>query len=76
MGHHLYPAPPGIQTLLRTLARVEGTVTITGGIITFPNGTTADISHLTEDGISTCYHCSGVMSALQRYICGCPKCMP
>lgn len=75
MGTPIYPAPPGIQNLLRALARVEGTVIITKGVLHFPDGNIADLNHIAGEGLSSCYHCGGVMTSHQRYICGCPKCI-
>lgn len=75
MGSPIYPAPPGIQSLLRALSRVEGSVKVSHGVLTLPDGNTADLNGIAGEGLSTCYHCGGIMNQSQRYVCGCPKCI-
>lgn len=63
-----------MQAFLSKLSRVNGNVSISFGVITFPDGTTADLNLLTTGGITSCWHCGALMNQAQRYICGCPKC--
>jgi Zn finger protein HypA/HybF involved in hydrogenase expression len=67
--------PPGMQGFLGKLARIEGQVSVSKGVITFPDGTTADLNVHSGPGLSSCWHCGALMNAAQRYICGCPKCV-
>jgi Zn finger protein HypA/HybF involved in hydrogenase expression len=67
--------PPGMQGFLGKLSRVEGTVSVSNGVITFPDGTTADLNVYHGPGLSSCWHCNALMNEAQRYICGCPKCV-
>lgn len=67
--------PPGLQSFLHRLAKVNGLVKVKDGIVTFPDGTTADLSSLNSGGVSSCWHCGALMNDIQRYVCGCPKCM-
>jgi Zn finger protein HypA/HybF involved in hydrogenase expression len=67
--------PPGMQGFLGKLARVEGTVSVSHGVLTFADGTTADLNTFHGTGLSSCWHCGSLMNEAQRYICGCPKCV-
>lgn len=75
MRQSYFTHPPGLQGFLTKLAKVDGRVTIHGGVVTFPDGTTADLSSLTSGGVGSCWHCGALMNDIQRYICGCPKCI-
>lgn len=68
---------PMISALLHKLAAVEGRVSVSQGVLTFPDGATVNLKPGPDSltvGLVPCYHCGSPMNEAQRYLCGCSKC--